>query len=146
MFAAFQDAHDNIKEREHVAFQSETDGPHLIRDDDESVSNQHSQDDDASIAPIRPDYRSEETREEVINDFFTTEEPPQPAHVIDDDEENLTATTPQAELLRWHYCLGHASFKKIKLLAMLGILPRRLASVENPKCAGCLYGAMTKKP
>jgi hypothetical protein len=31
-------------------------------------------------------------------------------------------------------------------MSALGILPRRLASVQPPNCAGCISGAMTKKP
>jgi hypothetical protein len=31
-------------------------------------------------------------------------------------------------------------------MAELGILPRKLAQVNPPKCAGCLFGTMTKKP
>mmetsp|Transcript_109 Transcript_109/g.216 ORF Transcript_109/g.216 Transcript_109/m.216 type:complete len:135 (+) Transcript_109:261-665(+) len=38
------------------------------------------------------------------------------------------------------------SFAKIRLLAFLGILPRRITTVKPPRCAGCLYGAMTKRP
>jgi hypothetical protein len=28
----------------------------------------------------------------------------------------------------------------------LGILPRKLATVHPPKCSGCIFEAMTKKP
>jgi hypothetical protein len=38
------------------------------------------------------------------------------------------------------------SFAKLKLMSALGILPRRLASVQPAKCGGCIFGAMTKKP
>jgi hypothetical protein len=31
-------------------------------------------------------------------------------------------------------------------MAELGILPKKLAQVTPPKCAGCLFGTMTKKP
>jgi hypothetical protein len=49
-------------------------------------------------------------------------------------------------MLRWHYRLGHLSFQRIKRMAELGILPKKLAQVTPPKCAGCLFGTMTKKP
>ena len=58
----------------------------------------------------------------------------------------LAAEYPQAELLRWHYRLGHLSFARLRILALLGIIPRRLIHVKSPKCAGCIYGAMTKRP
>ena len=58
----------------------------------------------------------------------------------------IEADTPQGELMRWHYRLGHLSFKKIKVLCALGILPRKLLKVQPPKCSACIYGAMTKVP
>ena len=61
-----------------------------------------------------------------------------------DEEFDLAAANPQAELMRWHYRLGHLSFPKLKLLAQLGEIPKRLANVHPPKCAGCIFGAMTK--
>ena len=48
--------------------------------------------------------------------------------------------------MRWHYRLGHLPFAKLKMLAKNGEIPRRLAKVPPPKCAGCLFGAMTKVP
>ena len=68
-----------------------------------------------------------------------------PANIIP-DTETITADDPQAELLRWHYRLGHASFKLIKLLSALAILPRRLKDAKTPKCAGCIFGAMHRRP
>ena len=61
-------------------------------------------------------------------------------------ESIIEADTPQGELMRWHYRLGHLSFKKIKVLCALGILPRKLLKVQAPKCSACIYGAMTKVP
>ena len=61
-----------------------------------------------------------------------------------DEEFDLAAANPQAELMRWHYRLGHLSFPKLKTLAELGEIPKRLAKVVPPKCAGCIFGAMTK--
>jgi hypothetical protein len=47
-------------------------------------------------------------------------------------------------MLRWHYRLGHISFKRIKGMSELGILPKRLAQVTSHKCADCIFGAMIK--
>jgi hypothetical protein len=69
-----------------------------------------------------------------------------PAAIIDEDLENLSCQDPQTEILRWHCRLGHLSFRRIKRMAELGILPRKLAQVNPPQCAGCLFGTMTKKP
>ncbi len=46
--------------------------------------------------------------------------------------------------MRWHYCLGHLSFPKLKQLTLNGKIPKKLAKVLPPKCAGCLFGAITK--
>ena len=64
----------------------------------------------------------------------------------DDDAQILTVETPQADLLRWHYRLRHLSFKFIKTMAEVGILPKKLAKAPIPKCAGCMFAAMTKNP
>jgi hypothetical protein len=46
--------------------------------------------------------------------------------------------------MRWHYRLGHASFALLKQMATQGDIPKKLAKVPPSKCAGCLFGAMTK--
>jgi hypothetical protein len=56
------------------------------------------------------------------------------------------ATDDQAELLRWHCRLGHLPFPSICKLAENGEIPKRLAKIKPPRCAGCLYGKMTKVP
>ncbi len=64
----------------------------------------------------------------------------------DDKHVYLAAVDDQAELMHWHYRLGHLSFAKLKQLALNGEIPRCLAKVKDPTCAGCLIGAMTKVP
>ncbi len=63
-----------------------------------------------------------------------------------DKDAPLAAADNQAELMRWHYCLGHLHFSKLKQLAINREIPKKLAKVTPPKCAGCLFGAMTKLP
>jgi hypothetical protein len=46
--------------------------------------------------------------------------------------------------MQWHYRLGHLTFPKLKQLALNGKILKKLAKVLPPKCAGCLFGAMTK--
>ncbi len=53
---------------------------------------------------------------------------------------------PRAELLQWHNCLGHTSFPVLKLLAELGEIPKSLAKVSPPFCAGYQFGSKTRKP
>ncbi len=48
--------------------------------------------------------------------------------------------------MRWHYCLGYLPFSRLKQLAINGKIPKKLAKVAPPKCAGCLFGVMTKIP
>ncbi len=61
-------------------------------------------------------------------------------------EYSIEAPDNQAELMRWHYCLGQLAFKKLQQLARHGEMPKRLVNVRAPICAGCLFGAMTKVP
>jgi hypothetical protein len=56
----------------------------------------------------------------------------------------LVAVNDQAELMCWHYRLGHLAFSKLKQLALNGEIPQQLAKVKPPACMGCLFGAMTK--
>ncbi len=66
--------------------------------------------------------------------------------LAEDKDALLAAANDQAELMRWHYRLGHLHFPKLKQLAINGKIPKKLAKVTPPKCAGCLFGAMTKLP
>jgi hypothetical protein len=66
--------------------------------------------------------------------------------LAEDEDAPLTAADNQAELMRWHYHLGHLPFPKLKQLALNGKFPKKLAKLMPPKCAGCLFGAMTKLP
>jgi hypothetical protein len=62
------------------------------------------------------------------------------------EDVKLSAADKQAKLMRWHYRLGHLTFPKLKQLAFDGKIPKKLAKVLPPKCAGCLFNAMTKHP
>ena len=44
----------------------------------------------------------------------------------------------QAELMHWHYCLGHMSFQKLKALAKIGKIPKHLANVLASLCRLCV--------
>jgi hypothetical protein len=91
-----------------------------------------------------PFISTNKNEEENLTAFF--QERQGPNIMLHDYSERLAAANPQAELLCWHYGLGHTSFAKLKLMYALGILPRRLSSVHPPKCAGCIFGATTKRP
>ena len=70
---------------------------------------------------------------------------PQPPE-SEGEDTTLAAADTQAKLMRWHYHLGHLSFSKLKQLAINGEIPKNISLVPAPKCAGCLFGAMTKLP
>ena len=56
------------------------------------------------------------------------------------------STNPQRELLRWHICLEHLSFKTFKQFAILGIILKHLANVVVlPICACCAFAKATKR-
>ena len=61
---------------------------------------------------------------------MTTEKPLELKYVIESNQETLAAEHPQAELLRWNHRMGHLTFSKIKILALLGINAKGLAN-EN---------------
>jgi hypothetical protein len=70
-----------------------------------------------------------------------------PSPQLEDDEQHVhVASDKQAELKRWHYCLGHLAFSKLKQLALNNKIPKQLAKIKPPVCAGCLFGAMTRVP
>jgi hypothetical protein len=70
--------------------------------------------------------------------------------------ENLNLSDPEKELLRWHYRLGHLSFRKVQFLMRSGVLASSKASRHlhtaacqlstPPKCAACMYGKQTRRP
>lgn len=62
------------------------------------------------------------------------------------EDEEVQYGTPQAQLLAWHYRLGHMPFAKIQRLAKEGYLPRRMMKCEAPRCASCAFGKATKRP
>ena len=77
-------------------------------------------------------------------DAMEIEDLPQ-QHIIPEDPE-LQHATPQAELLSWHYRLGHMPFERIMYMAARGDLPAHLAKVKPPRCAACLFGKATRRP
>jgi hypothetical protein len=62
------------------------------------------------------------------------------------EDTQLPASNNHTKLMHWHYRLGHLPFVKLKQLTLNGEIPKKLAKVKPPKCAGCLFGTMTKIP
>ncbi len=67
-------------------------------------------------------------------------------HQEQGEDTQLAAANNQTKLMHWHYRLGHLPFSNLKQLALNGEIPRKLDKARPPKCAGCLFGAMTKIP
>jgi hypothetical protein len=61
------------------------------------------------------------------------------------EDVEIQANTTQAQLLAWHYRLGHIPFAKIRQMASRGDLPIGLATCQIPKCAACMYGKATRR-
>ena len=144
-FSSQIDEMENYNDLEKVSF----DATNVVSDDEDDAYGQGPTDEEVRIMEPQPKF----TVDEDIQSYF--EQTPHKqgqakthvhVHRIEDDEDRLSAVSPEAELLRWHYRLGHMSFKRIRLLALVGILPKYLANIKPPKCAGCIYGAMTKRP
>ena len=60
--------------------------------------------------------------------------------------EDVNMATDHKELLAIHHKLGHLSFARIKKLASLGRVPKKLLNCREPRCAECLYGKQTRRP
>ena len=72
------------------------------------------------------------------------EQPKVLPHIL--DTKILTIKCGQADLFDWHYCLGHSSFKMLKALSIIRILPHHLAKAQTPMCTACSFDKMYLKP
>ena len=67
--------------------------------------------------------------------------------VVEDDAPLGPPTTSlEAELLHFHQKFGHISFDRLRDMARIGVIPKRLVKARNPACAACFYSKMTRKP
>jgi hypothetical protein len=70
-----------------------------------------------------------------------------PSPLTEEGEDiQLAAANDQAELMCWHYQLGHMGFPKLNQLAFNGKILKKLVKVLPPKCTECLFGVITKLP
>jgi len=104
-----------------------------VKSDDEMVK--------TSNLPAPPD---DEPPSEAIQRGPLTFDPAPPPE--EGEDVHLVAADDQAEHMQWQFRLGHLTFAKLKQLALNGKIPKKLATITPPKCAGCLFGAMTKIP
>jgi hypothetical protein len=61
-------------------------------------------------------------------------------------EYSLSAPDDEAELMRWHYRLGHAPFSKLRQLALNGEIPKRLTKVRPPPVRRLSFRSHDKSP
>ena len=71
-------------------------------------------------------------------------------------QANSNLSETEKELLRWHYRLGHLSFRRIQFLMQTGVLARSEGTrrvhtaasklTHPPMCAACQYGKQTRNP
>ena len=128
----------------------------------EEESDQEQEGDDLSFQPPDPvqaanksglnhkiDHADESTTgdtQQNHNDMTTAEEfSLELPHTIPDDKEPTTISA-QDELMRWHYCLNHLSFKHMFKMAKQGLLPKKILKANIPICPACQYGKMHRKP
>jgi hypothetical protein len=50
-----------------------------------------------------------------------------------DEYVPFAAADDQAELMRWHYRLGHLSIQKPRQLALIGEIPKKLSKLKPPQ-------------
>ena len=70
------------------------------------------------------DDKYEDNSENITAFFQFMKNIPTPVEVSQDAE--TSAINDKGEWLRWYYRLGHLSYAKMKILMVLGILPKRL--------------------
>ena len=51
----------------------------------------------------------------------------------------------EREYLDLHVAADHLPFSRLQAMAKQGILPKRFLKCRSPICAGCLFGAQTRK-
>jgi hypothetical protein len=109
-----------------------------------SVDEGGSEDDKTIKTSNLPYPPADESPSKVIRHGPLTFDPS--PHQEEGEDTQLAAASNQTKLMRWHYCLGHLPFAKLKQLALNEEIPKKLAKAKPPKCAGCLFGVMTKIP
>jgi hypothetical protein len=117
----------------------------VTSDDDTVLTDNlsHSDFDPSAICPIHPtghhkwgecSHNPNNIREERGTLQFS------PTPIRDDaeiDNDAISASDDQAELLRWHWRLGHISFSHLKRLAEIGEIPKKLAKAKGQGTSLC---------
>jgi hypothetical protein len=80
-----------------------------------------------------------------------TPEQQQECNVVPDDQAasedaDVQTDTPQAELLAWHYRLGHLPFERIKSMAAQGDLPKNFSCVGPRNAQHACFARPPREP
>jgi hypothetical protein len=117
-----------------------------VVEDDESVSESQVADASAPITETEEQQNKQgRYHPDLPNTVFENTDPSTAVHYIHPEDSEIQASTAQAQLLAWHYRLGHIPFGKIRQLAARGDLPADLATCPTPRCAACMFGKMTRR-
>ena len=99
--------------------------------------------DETGLEGDTSNHTTEDNTENMTN-FLSPNNVPEPNDI--DQDADISALSDKGEWLRWHYRLGHLFYPKMKILILLGWLPRTILRVRPPMCACCKLGSMTKRP
>lgn len=119
-----------------------------ISDDEETTVDDNSDEDSLDNEPImtsaHPDLPAETFGKRVASEATTEDRMEFSLEGVTlnriPEDPQVQYDTPQAELLAWHYQLGHLPFAWIKSMAERGYLPARLGKCKAPRCAACMFG------
>ncbi|CAB9526635.1 Retrotransposon protein [Seminavis robusta] len=125
-----------------------------VSDDEDSVSSDES-DNNMPAARLHPDIPteamhqkelSEEFQKNMTRSFVMGKDLRGISQIPVVDHDYTEYKSPRADILAWHYRLGHISFERIRKLAERGALPAHLIKARAPQCASCMFGKATRRP
>jgi hypothetical protein len=105
----------------------------LHRGEKKSVDGANEKDNTVRTSNLPPPPVEEDPSDETICRGSLTFYPNPPE--AEKEDSPLSAADDPAKLMRWHCCLGHLTFAKLKQLALNGKIPKKLALLNPPKCA-----------
>ena len=109
--------------------------PFVVSEDDQSVTSTEGK------TPHPPD-----TGEATLTTFDLDGPPGNDAPKISMDEEERQPDNISAEFLKVHQRMGHISPRRIRRMARVGTLPKRLLKCDTPVCTACMFGKATRRP
>jgi hypothetical protein len=91
---------------------------------------------------ILPSHESDDNPTANPSDVRTNTAPP---HPLDDssvlppnsDAHDAPSLSAHEDIMRWHHRLNHLPFARMKRMASIGLLPKRILDTPDPVCAAC---------